>query len=164
LNFSSHPEGLKTTGQYLIEGLNLLGVSQALNDQVFVSGILNISGSFLLAREEKFFETTFVSVDKKGIKQTLNFGAVRALTALATGNPIRSIGKQDFHYLKLAGRVTIKNGYITIEGLAGKKGENSYLLKGPIWGQGINVLVHTKTNTIRLEDFRKRLARAASNI
>jgi len=97
------------------------------------------------------------------VKQALNFGAVKALTALATGHPIRSISRQDFSYQKMAGRVTIKNGYLTIEGLAGRKGESGYLLKSRPFGQGINVLVHTKTNTIRLEDFRKRIARALPN-
>lgn len=105
-------------------------------------------------------EVTFRSVEKRGVKQILNFGAVKALTALATGNPVRSLGQRDFPYQKMAGRVSIRNGYLTIEGLAGRKGESGYLLKSRPFGQGINVLVHTKTNTIRLEDFRKRLARA----
>jgi len=129
-----------------------------------INGTVDATASVLVRRGDPVAELSFASVRKRGVKQALNFGAVKALMQLTGnyGSAMSGISKADFNYSTLAGRVTYRDGYVTLEGLAGVKGPNQILLKGPAVGQGINIFVNSTTNTIRLEDLRRRVENALS--
>ncbi|MCM8770013.1 MAG: hypothetical protein NC911_10185 [Candidatus Omnitrophica bacterium] len=142
--------------------VNLLKFFTAVNDQVIVSGIVKSQVEGKVSPGSFQLSLRIESVPARGVKQTLNFGAVKALTALGGGGTIRAITKSDFHYRKLAGRLTLADGYLTIEGLAGRHGHYQYFLQSSPWGQGINVFVDPEMNTIRLEYLLSRLQTAFS--
>jgi len=121
-----------------------------LSEQILVSGIVKLSLQGQLSGHDYQVILDFQSQPKLGVKQTLNFGAVKALAALGGGGTIRAIASADFHYQKIAGTISLKKGYLTVNGLAGSYQHYQYLVRSARFGQGINVLVDPQMNTIRL--------------
>ncbi|HPP12095.1 MAG TPA: hypothetical protein PKW42_05115 [bacterium] len=146
----------------LFPEINLKQLCHDLNDQVIVSGIVKTALQGKLSPGQHHLVVTFESLPRFGVKQTLNFGAVKALAALGGGGSVRAITGADFHYSKMAGSLSLINGYLTLEGLAGRHGQYQYLLRSRPLGQGINVFVDPGMNTIRLEYFLGRLQDAIS--
>ena len=146
--------------RFSFEGLDLLPLTRSLNENLGVSGLLRLSGNGTLRGKDIEGELSFSTEAKQGISQYFNFAAVKAVLALGGGNPVRSMAMADFSYRKAAGRITIKGGRLTVEGLAGKQGKDSFLVRGGFFGPTINILIDSGANTIRLDDFRKRIAHA----
>ena len=160
--FSDIPENPDIIIYFKVRNLNLSEFSTSINKQIYISGLMNIEGKFKLRDKEG--EVIFETVDKRGIKKFMNFGAVKAVMALANENPVKQMAGANFSYRKIKGKISVRKKYLTIEGLAGKKGENQFIVKGNPFGTSINILVHGKTNTIRLKDFKKRIKNALTAI
>lgn len=155
---------LKLKGDFLLENLDISELTRSINEKILITGIINISGNFYFQKKDFEFEIIFETVKKRGIKQYMNFGAIELLTSLSGTNPIRTIGSSNFYYKKMAGKITLKNKYLTIEGLAGQKGENQYLIIKPFFMPGINILVDKRTNTIKLDELIERVKIAVERI
>jgi len=160
LNLFQNPEIFT---EFKLKEISISSLFNSLNPQIYVSGIMNLKGYAKLNKTDKEIEVVFDTSKKKGEKQFLNFAAVKALLHFGASSLITSARKTNYSYKKLAGKITLKNGYLTIEGLAGEKGENQYLVRSGYFGPRINILVNKKTNTIKLEDFRKRIRNAVSS-
>ena len=74
---------------------------------------------------------------------------------------IASVSKPYFAFRSIAGRVSLHNDSLTLEGLAGEKGTAQYIIRGPLLGSGLNVLVDGRNNTIRLGYLKSRIRSAA---
>ncbi|MDX9799322.1 MAG: hypothetical protein RBT05_10750 [Bacteroidales bacterium] len=121
-----------------------------MNEEVYISGVMDIEGKGYYSNGSPVLELIFKTKKSKGVKQVMNFGAVKFISSLGGGNPIKSIGSANFRYNIISGKVRIKDGYLTIEGLAGKKGDKYFLVKSGLFG-GINISID-KRNTIKIED------------
>lgn len=142
-----------------IKGINLSHLVHSLNEEIYVSGILDAEGKGSFNKDEPQFDVVFRSRKKKGIKQVMNFGAIKVISSLSGSSPIRSFGTSDFPYGVIAGRAVINNGYLTIEGLAGRKGNQDILIKKGIF-KGINLFIDRRFNTIEIEDLQHRIIHA----
>ncbi|MCM8762174.1 MAG: hypothetical protein NC929_02490, partial [Candidatus Omnitrophica bacterium] len=96
---------------------------------------------------------------KKGVKQLMNFGAIKVIASLSGGSAIKSFGTSDFPYGMIAGSVVIHHRYLTIEGLAGRKGHQELLIKKGLF-KGINLFIDRRFNTIEIQDLRNRIIHA----
>ena len=152
------------TVKFDVKDINFLSAAHHISEEMYISGFANVDGHFTFSKNQPEFEVTVYSVKKKGVKQVMNFGAVKVLMALGSGNPVKTMGGKDFSYAKLAGKVNLKNGFLIIDGLAGKKGRYQYLLKSGFGIGGINVFMDTSMNTIKLKDFQKRIRKALNVI
>lgn len=144
--------------------MNIAQLTKQINEKILITGIINITGNFYLQRKNFEFEIFFRSLEKKGVKKYMNFAAIELLTSLSGTNPVRSIGSSNFYYKKIAGKISLKNNYLTIEGLAGEKGEKQYLVIKPFLTPGINILVDKRTNTIKFDELIKRIKIAIERI
>lgn len=145
-----------------IRDINLSRLVHSLNEEIYVSGILDSEGKGSLNKDEPQFDIVFSSRKKKGIKQVMNFGAIKVISSLS-GSPVKSFGRSDFPYGVIAGRAIINNGYLTIEGLAGKRGTQDILIKKGLF-KGINLFIDRRFNTIKIEDLRHRIMHAIETI
>jgi len=78
---------------------------------------------------------------------------------LSGGSVIKSFGTSDFPYGLIAGRAIIDNGYLTIRGLAGRKGDQEILIKRGTF-KGINLFIDRDLNTINIQDLKNRITHA----
>jgi len=136
---------------FKIEGLNLSDFVTSLSEDVYISGIMDVEGKGRLDKKGPAIEITFRSKKERGVKQVMNFGAVKVISSLGGGSPIKAIGSSNFAYSLIAGRATIKEGYLTIEGLAGERSGRQYLVRSGLWG-GINLTIDRETNTIKIDE------------
>jgi len=146
-----------------IKDINISRLVHALNEDIYVSGILDAEGNGSINKPEPDLEITFRSRKKKGVKQLMNFGAIKVIASLSGGSAIKSFGTSDFPYGMIAGRVTINNGYLTIEGLAGRKGHQEILIKKGLF-KGVNLFIDRRFNTINIQDLRKRIIHAIESM
>lgn len=100
------------------------------------------------------------SVNKRGVKKIMNFGAVKFFTTLAGGNPIKTIGTSNFYYGKIGMKITLKNNRLTIEGLLGERNGQQYIIKGRFLRNSINLTIDKSSNTIRISDLKERIQKA----
>jgi len=150
-------------GIFFIENLNINKLASSFNENLVITGFMNLKGNLDISGETFEIETIFNSI-KRGVKQYMNFGAVELISSLSGGNPIRRFGQTNFYYKNIAGKISIKNNYFTIEGLAGEKGENQYLVIKPFLLPGINILINKNNNTIQLDEFINRVNLAIERI
>ncbi len=146
-----------------VRGLALSEFVRALSNEVCISGILDIDGKGKLAGGGSEVAASFRSRPVRGVKQVMNFSAIRVLASMGGGNPIRVFGSSDFGYSLIAGRLTVKDNHLTIEGLAGEKGKQNLLIKGGVFG-GVNLSVDRTSNTIRIEEVKRRVEAATKSI
>ncbi|MGB9678104.1 MAG: hypothetical protein ACPLZ9_05735 [Candidatus Ratteibacteria bacterium] len=125
---------------------------------------MNIKGEFNIGKDKFEIETIFNSVEKKGIKQFMNFGAIELLASLSGTNPVKIASSSNFYYKNIKGRILIKDNRFTIEGLLGEKGENQYLITKPFLLPGINILINKKNNTIEIDELINRVNLAIERI
>ena len=142
-----------------IKGINLSRLIHSLNEEIYISGILDAKGKGSFNKDEPEFDIVFMSRKKKGVGQVMNFGAIQVIASLSGSNPIKSFGTSDFPYGVIKGRVIIDNGYLTIEGLAGRKGHQDILIKKGTF-KGINLFIDRRFNTIKIEDIKHRITHA----
>jgi len=142
-----------------IKGINLFCLVHSLNEDIYVSGILDIKGNGSLNKSEPDLDITFKSRKKNGVKQVMNFGAIKVIASLSSGSPIKSFGASDFPYSLIAGRAIIDNGYLTIKGLAGRKGEQEILIKRGLF-KGVNLFIDRDLNTIKIQDLKNSITNA----
>jgi hypothetical protein len=64
----------------------------------------------------------------------------------------------------MKGKILLKNNYLTIEGLAGEKGESQYLIIKPFLLPGINILIDKRNNTIQIDELINRINLAIERI
>lgn len=151
-------------GKFSICDINIEKLVKSIDKDIIITGIINIDGNFEIKGNDINLETLFYSKTKKGIKQFMNFGALELLTSLSGSNPIKKVGESNFYYKTIFGKVIIKNGLFTIEGLAGEKNGKQYLMIKPILLPGINILIDRKNNTIELSDLIKRIKIAIERV
>jgi|LSQX01.3.fsa_nt_gb hypothetical protein len=137
--------------EFGINNTNLAQIVHSLNEEIYISGILDAEGKGVFVNNMLSLEMTFKSIRKKGIKQLMNFEAVKVLSSMGGGNPIKTLGSSNFGYSQMSGRIIVNNGYLTVEGLAGEKGGKQLLVKSGLFG-GVNLSVDKKTNTIKIEE------------
>jgi len=142
-----------------IKGINLSHLVHSLNEDIYISGILDAKGKGSLNTPEPDLDIIFESRKKKGVKQVMNFGAIKVIASLSGGNVIKSFGTSDFPYGLIAGRAIIDNGYLTIRGLAGRKGDQEILIKRGTF-KGINLFIDRDLNTINIQDLKNRITHA----
>lgn len=147
-----------------ISRIDFAKLVQSLNPEILITGLLNIVCFFEFGNKEYSLMAKIDNVVGRPFSQKLNIGAVKAIASLGSSNFAGNIGKQfgsgNFYYRKLSGVISIVNGYLTIEGTAGKAGENDYLVISEIFGSGINVLVDRNNNSIQIDDLKQRIGRA----
>lgn len=141
-----------------VKGIDISSLVHSLNRDIYVSGIIDAEGYGSFNKDEPQFDVVFKSRKKKGVKQVMNFGAIKVISSLS-GSPVKSFGTSDFPYGLIYGRVIINKGYLTIEGLAGSKGTQEILIKKGLL-KGINLFIDRRFNTIRIEDLRGRIIHA----
>ncbi|MCM8817925.1 MAG: hypothetical protein NC915_00340 [Candidatus Omnitrophica bacterium] len=154
----------KFNGYFLIETIDINKLSSSFEKNIVITGFINLNGNFNIEKDKFEFETSFNSVPKRGIKQYMNFGAVEVIASLSGGSVIKQFGTSNFYYKTIAGRISLKDNYLTIEGLAGEKGDNQYLIIKPILFPGINILIDKKNNTIKFDEFINRVNLAIERI
>ncbi|MCM8760386.1 MAG: hypothetical protein NC832_01545 [Candidatus Omnitrophica bacterium] len=142
-----------------IKNINISRLVHALHEDIYISGVIDAEGKGSLNKPESDLEITFKSRKKKGVKQVMNFGAIKVIASLSGGSVIKSFGTSDFPYRMIAGRVTINDNYLTIEGLAGRKGYQELLIKKGLF-KGINLFIDRRFNTIEIQDLRNRIIHA----
>ncbi|MCX8082900.1 MAG: hypothetical protein N3D17_05850 [bacterium] len=145
-----------------IRGINISPLVHSLNEDIYISGILDAEVRGSLNKDTPDIDVVFRSKKKRGIKQVMNFGAIKVISSLS-GSPIKSFGSSDFPYGVIAGRVTMNNGYLTIEGLAGRKGLHEILIKKGVF-KGINLFIDRRFNTIKIEDLQRRITHAVETM
>ncbi len=118
---------------------------------------MNILGNLNISKNNLEIETIFNSVKKRNVTQYMNFGAIQLLTSLSGTSPVKRVGSSNFYYKEIKGKISVKNNYLTIEGLAGEKGESQYLVIKPILLPGINILIDKRNNTIRIDELINRV-------
>ncbi|MCM8829880.1 MAG: hypothetical protein NC824_02650 [Candidatus Omnitrophica bacterium] len=146
-----------------IKNINISRLVHALNEDIYVSGVIDAEGKGSINKPEPDLDITFKSRKKKGVKQVMNFGAIKVIASLSGGSAIKSFGTSDFPYGMIAGRAVIDNGYLTIEGLAGRKGHQELLIKKGMF-KGINLFIDRRFNTIEIQDLRDRIIHAIETI
>jgi hypothetical protein len=122
-----------------------------------------VDGNGVFTEKGPEIEVSFRSEPTRGVKQEMNFGAIRVIASLGGGSPIKAFGGSDFGYNLMAGRLTVKDNYLTIEGMAGRKGNQNFLIKGGLFG-GINLSIDSDSNTIRIEELKRRINTATQSI
>ncbi|HNS31696.1 MAG TPA: hypothetical protein PKN36_01820 [bacterium] len=137
--------------QFSINDMDMASFVSSLNKDVYISGIMDIEGKGHIEGKSPFLEITFRSKGAKGMRQVMNFGAVKAISSIAGGSPVKSLGSSNFSYSRIAGKITIREGYLTLEGLAGESKGKQFLVKSGIFG-GINLAIDKDTNTIKIEE------------
>ncbi|MCD6408465.1 hypothetical protein J7L87_05385, partial [bacterium] len=147
-----------------IEDFNIEKFVSSISDEIYISGVINVNGFLNFKDKDVEMETTIKSVRKRGVKQIMNFGAVKVLVAMSGGNPIKSIGSSNFYYSKIGIKITLKNNYLTLEGLAGEKKNVQYMIKKSFLRQGINLTIDKKSNTIEISHFMRRIKNAIRRI
>ncbi|MFH0797670.1 MAG: hypothetical protein V2A65_11590 [Candidatus Omnitrophota bacterium] len=150
------------SGRLSLEGLNLLPLSSLYGEGAQISGVANLGLDFQTRMENlKFLQAIIETVPAKGIRQYLDFRAVKALLALSTGSPPGYlVDKAYYGYRKLAARVTYQDRFLTIEGLAKKNRNKEYVLLGTPFGQTVNIAIDPRGNTVNLDDLKQRLGQA----
>jgi len=146
-----------------VKGLSISEFVRDLSDEVYISGILDLNGKAAFGKSGPEAEVSFRSKPARGVKQVMNFSAISVLASMGGGSPIKTFGSSDFGYNLIAGRLTVRNNYLTIEGLAGERGGQNLLIKGGTFG-GINLSVDKYSNTISLEEIRRRAAAATQSM
>lgn len=147
-------------GNFLIDGLNIEKLVKKLSEEIYISGIFNISGNFELEDNNYKLESKIVSVRRRRIKQIMNFSAVKFFTTLAGGNPIKMVGSSNFYYGKVGMKIMVKNNRLTIEGLLGEKNGKQFIIKGRFLRNSINLTIDKNSNTINISDLKKRIKTA----
>jgi hypothetical protein len=89
----------------------------------------------------------------------MNFGAISFIASFGGGNPIKAFGSSDLGYNTIAGRATINEGYLTIEGLAGQDGHRQLLIKGGRF-RGVNLSIDSESNTIKIQNLKHQIDEA----
>ncbi|HRR95186.1 MAG TPA: hypothetical protein P5150_00415 [Candidatus Ratteibacteria bacterium] len=152
--------GEKLNFDFSIKEMNLEKLILSLTKEIHISGIVNVDGNFEKEDENYIIESEILSVRKKGIKQIMNFGAVNFFATLAGGNPIKTIGSSNFYYGQMGMKITLKNNFLTLEGLLGEKENKQYLIKGVHLRNSINLTIDKNTNTIEISDLKERIQTA----
>jgi hypothetical protein len=145
------------TGNFSIKNIDINKLTTSFNEKIIITGFMNIDGNFNISKDNFEIEAIFNSVKKRNIRQYMNFKAMELITFLSGTNSIKKMGSSNFYYKEMKGKISVKNNYLTIEGLAGEKGENQYLITKPFLLPGINILIDKKHNTIRIEEFINRV-------
>lgn len=160
--FKTEPSFLN--GKFYIKDFNIEKFVSSISDEIYISGIIDIRGFFNLKGKNVELETTIKSVKKKGVKQIMNFGAIKVLVAMSGGSPIKSIGSSNFYYSKIGIKINLKNNYLTLKGLAGEKKNVQYIIKKSFFRQGINLTIDKNSNTIEISHFIRRIKSAIRRI
>lgn len=134
-----------------------------LNKDIYISGILDVYGKGFINEPGPDMEIVFRSVKKKGVDQMMNFGAISFIASFGGGNPIKAFGSSDLGYNTMAGRATINEGYLTIEGLAGQEGHRQFLIKGGAF-KGVNLSIDKDSNTIKIQSLKNQINEAIKRI
>ncbi|MCM8803895.1 MAG: hypothetical protein NC833_01410 [Candidatus Omnitrophica bacterium] len=164
VNFKLDVSFSNIKGFFTIDNININKLAISLNDKIVINGLINLVGSFNILKGNLELDTIFKSIKKKGVKQYMNFGAIEFITSLSGTNPIKRVGTSNFYYSNISGKISIKNNRLTIEGLAGEKGENQYLVTKPFLLPGINLLIDKRNNTIEINELINRVNLAIERI
>ena len=133
-SFSGNTDQASLSFSFRLENVDLSGFAASLNKDVYVSGRMDIEGSGNFSEGVRALEISFRSRRTRGVKQVMNFGAVKAISSLGGGNPVKAVGGSNFGYSLIAGRVTIRNEFLTVEGACrGEGGHAVYSQKRPFW-------------------------------
>lgn len=146
-----------------VRDLNITPLVQDLNKDIYISGILDVDSKGFINEPGPDMEIVFRSKKKRGVKQLMNFGAISFIASFGGGSPIRTFGSSDLGYNTMAGRVTIDEGYLTIEGLAGKEGYKQFLIRGGFFG-GVNLSIDKDLNTIRIQSLKNQINEAIQRV
>lgn len=161
-NIKETDEGFVTSVSFSIKNLILSDLVRALsNNEVYISGILDVNGQGTFTGQGPEVTVVFRSKPVRGVKQVMNFSAIKVLASLGGGNPIKTFGSSNFGYKLIAGRVTIKENHLTLEGMAGEKGGQDLLVKGGFFS-GVNLSIDRNSNTIKIEEIKHRIDAALS--
>lgn len=155
-DINEESEGLSAIFNFNIDGINLHDLVRDLSEEIYISGILNVDGNGSFTEKGPEIAVSFRTKPARGVKQVMNFGAIRVLASLGGGSPVKALGSSDFRYSLIAGKMTVKDGYLTIEGLAGKKGDQNLLIRGGLFG-GINLAISKDSNTIKIDELKRRI-------
>ncbi|MBN1444486.1 MAG: hypothetical protein JW957_00055 [Candidatus Omnitrophica bacterium] len=146
-----------------VTDINITPLVQDLNRDIYISGIIDIDGKGFVNEPGPDMELVFRSKKKRGVEQLMNFGAISFIASFGGGNPIKAFGSSDLGYNMMAGRVTINEGYLTIEGLAGQDGHRQFLIRGGTFG-GVNLAIDKDSNTIKIQRLKNRIDEAIRRI
>ena len=150
--------------KFEIEDFNIEKFVSSISDEIYISGVINVNGFLNFKGKDVEMETTIKSVRKRGVKQIMNFGAIKVLVAMSGGNPMKTIGSSNFYYSKIGIKITLKNNYLTLEGLAGERRNVQYMIKKSFLRQGINLTIDRNSNTIEISHFIRRIKDAIKRI
>ena len=164
VNYLIKTEPFFLNAKFDIEDFNIEKFVSSISDEIYVSGVINVNGFLNFNGKDVEMETTIKSVRKRGVKQIMNFGAVKVLVAMSGGNLIKSIGSSNFYYSKIGVKITLKNNYLTLEGLAGKRRNVQYMIKKSFLRQGINLTIDRNSNTIEISHFIRRIKDAIKRV
>lgn len=145
-----------------VNNINISKLIHDLNEEIYVSGFLNAEGKGSLNKDQPQLDIVFESRKKSGVKQVMNFGAIKVISSLS-GSPVKSFGTSDFPYSIIKGRAIINDGYLTIEGRAGRKGEQDILIKKGLF-KGINLFIDRRFNSIKIDDLQRRIMHAVETM
>ena len=142
---------------FSIKNIDINKLTTSFNEKIIITGFMNILGNLNISKNNLEIETIFNSMKKRNVRQYMNFGAIQLLTSLSGTSPVKRVGSSNFYYKEIKGKISVKNNYLTIEGLAGEKGESQYLVIKPILLPGINILIDKRNNTIRIDELINRV-------
>ena len=146
-----------------VKGLALADFVRALSDEVYIAGVLDINGKGAFGGGAPEVAVSFRSRPVKGVKQVMNFSAINVLASMGGGNPVKAIGSSNFGYRLIAGRLTVRDKHLTIEGMAGTRGRHNLLIKGGTF-RGMNLSIDRESNTISMEEIKRRAAAATQSM
>jgi len=152
------------TGNFSIKDFDINKLATSFNEKIIINGFMNISGNFNISKNNLEIEAIFNSAKTRNMRQYMNFGAIQLLTSLSGANPVKRVGSSNFYYKEMKGKILLKNNYLTIEGLAGEKGESQYLIIKPFLLPGINILIDKRNNTIQIDELINRINLAIERI
>jgi len=162
VRYEPAPSGI-LAAEFRVAGADLEQLTSGMSENLSVTGLMDFEGTMLMRDRHFLLTVEFRSRKARARRQVFDVKAVKALMALGGGGGMK-VSQTEFAYTDIAGRVTVEDEYLIFEGLAGKEGEYEYLVRNRSPFPGVNVLVHTRTNTIRLADFARRISRAAEYI
>ncbi len=155
LDIGQFIEDSRTDLVFDIKGFNMNRLLADISEEIYISGFMDISGRLSLGEEEPRFNARFNSVRRRGVRQVMNFGAVKMIASIGGGGGVQ-IGRSNFGYSRIAGEIDIDRGYLTLKGNAGTRGDNEYIIRGGLFG-GINLSIHRDFRTISMSYLSERL-------
>jgi len=150
-------------------GIDLSTVTRVL-DFGSISGIMEgtLTGFEMSQGQPAALIADFQTVERKGVRQRINFDAVENITILGTGQGFQiGLGRgfasffEDFGYNTIGFYCTLKNDNFRMKGKV-MRGETEYFVKGVTIGPQINVINRNPGQTISFKSMLERINRIST--